>query len=240
VGLPTLPPDQSDFFCCHGVKMSISIMSQVWKLQDLDGSSLLLMLAIADMANDDGVCWPGIKHLASKVRLKERQTINLINELIERGYLERKRRQSTSNVYQINMGAIFRTCNEMHSVCAEDCTPNVQPIALKSSVNHKDNHQIDDAAKPPRPSRKKPTPEETALNAKAKSLIDEFIELSSLKPVSPADWGKWQKMAKYLAGYHVEPPDIRAAYYHERQYGKNPISWIGSIKARAISQHREQ
>lgn len=115
------------------------------------------------------------------------------------------------------------------------------PAPSPSPSPNQDNlNNIDDAAKPARHSRKKPTPEETALNAKAKSLIDEFIELSSLKPVSPADWGKWQKMAKYLVGYHVEPPDLRAAYYHERQYGKNPISWIGSIKARAISQHREQ
>lgn len=114
------------------------------------------------------------------------------------------------------------------------------PAPSPSPSPNQDNlNNIDDAAKPARPSRKKPTPEETIENQKAKALIDEFTELSNLKPVSKADWGKWYKMAKYLVGYHVEPQDLRAAYHHERQYGKNPISWIGSIKARAISQHRE-
>lgn len=225
--------------------MSIFIMSQVWKLADLDGSSLLLMLAIADMANDDGLCWPGIKHLANKVRLKERQTINLINELEEKGYLTRKRRQSTSNVYQIEMGAISRMCNVVHPTYAEDCTPDMQPIAVKSSVNPNNEKEEEKKESAPKrtlskPKKPKPSLEEIEINLKSKELLTTFIETSDIKPVSPNEWGKSMVMAKFLLAHRVTPEDIKAAYSHERQYGKNPISWIGSIKARAISQHREQ
>lgn len=63
--------------------MSIKVMTKVWELSKHSGSKLLLQLAIADHANEDGVCWPGNIHLAKKCRLSMRHTKRLIEELIE-------------------------------------------------------------------------------------------------------------------------------------------------------------
>ena len=68
--------------------MSIAVMSEVWKSSSLKGSRLLLLLAIADHADDDGVAWPGIDSLARKTRMSRRQTITNIQALIEAGELE--------------------------------------------------------------------------------------------------------------------------------------------------------
>jgi hypothetical protein len=61
--------------------MSIEIMSKVWASSIHKGSSLLLLLAIADNANNDGGAFPGIDYLAHKVRMSRRQTQRLVQEL---------------------------------------------------------------------------------------------------------------------------------------------------------------
>jgi len=46
--------------------MSIKVMSYVWEASKAKGSELLLLLAIADHAADDGYCWPGIPRWRGK------------------------------------------------------------------------------------------------------------------------------------------------------------------------------
>jgi hypothetical protein len=61
--------------------MSIKIMNAVWQFSKQKGTSLLLMIAIADNANDTGEAWPGIEYLAHKIRMSERQTQRLVRDL---------------------------------------------------------------------------------------------------------------------------------------------------------------
>ena len=56
-------------------------MNRVWKQSQQKGSALLLLLAIADNANDEGICWPGMQYLAEKTRLSKRQVQRLILDL---------------------------------------------------------------------------------------------------------------------------------------------------------------
>jgi len=61
--------------------MSIKAMTYVWARSKQKGSALVMMLAIADMANDDGDCWPGVGTLAKKTRMSERNAQKLIRKL---------------------------------------------------------------------------------------------------------------------------------------------------------------
>jgi hypothetical protein len=61
--------------------MSIKIMNRVWSDSKQKGSALLLLLAIADNCNDDGIGFPGIAYLANKTRMSDRQTQRLIQYL---------------------------------------------------------------------------------------------------------------------------------------------------------------
>jgi hypothetical protein len=65
--------------------MSIRVMAQVWGDSQQSGGKLLVLLALADYANDEGVCWPSIESLAAKARLSERQTQRVIRELESSG-----------------------------------------------------------------------------------------------------------------------------------------------------------
>lgn len=69
--------------------MSIKVMTKVWDQSQHKGSALLLLLAMADCANDDGgSCYPSIPTLSQKTRLNLRTVRRLIDELIESGELE--------------------------------------------------------------------------------------------------------------------------------------------------------
>jgi hypothetical protein len=61
--------------------MSIRIMSRVWALSTRRGGELLILLALADFANDEGESWPSIPTLARKARLTERQARRVLGNL---------------------------------------------------------------------------------------------------------------------------------------------------------------
>ena len=63
------------------LRMSIKIMSAVWERAPVDGGSLLVLLAMADFANDNGICWPSVPSLARKSRLSERQVQRVLRDL---------------------------------------------------------------------------------------------------------------------------------------------------------------
>lgn len=67
--------------------MSVRIMTRVWESSKATGSELLMLLAIADHANDEGICWPDVDTLCRKARVGRRQGQRAIHNLIERGEL---------------------------------------------------------------------------------------------------------------------------------------------------------
>lgn len=84
--------------------MSIRMMNDVWKYAPAKGSELLLLLAIADFADDDGGnAWPSMATLAKKTRLGERNVRYIVKELEDRGILEVKynKGRNNTNRYQI-------------------------------------------------------------------------------------------------------------------------------------------
>jgi hypothetical protein len=87
--------------------MSMRMMTQVWERSQHKGSELLLMLAIADNANDQGVAYPSKKTLAKKTRLSNRQVQRLIRVVV------------SSRELEVSEGTGPRGCNEYRIVLAE-------------------------------------------------------------------------------------------------------------------------
>lgn len=86
--------------------MSIKIMSRVWEKSKQGGSQLLLLLAIADNANDSGFAWPGQEYLAKKIRMNKRSIPRLAKKLHEVGelYIVDRSNQGKSNQYIVTTG----------------------------------------------------------------------------------------------------------------------------------------
>ena len=78
--------------------MSIKVMIHVWEKSRHEGTELLAALALADWANDDGVCWPTICRIAQRTRVSERQATNVIHALEASGelYVQRGRGRISS------------------------------------------------------------------------------------------------------------------------------------------------
>ena len=90
--------------------MSIQAMTWAWALEALDTSQAMVLLALADAANDDGfACWPSQETLARKSRMSVRSVKRHIATLRDAGLIDVETQSSTrgrrANLYRLHVGA---------------------------------------------------------------------------------------------------------------------------------------
>ena len=140
--------------------MSISIMTQVWKESPFEHSLLLVHLALADQANDEGYCWPAVKSIAKKCRLDERYTRKLLNQMVEQGFLEKGINEGKrgTNVYLVRGTPVEKdplvkkTGGENRQAVSQDpsplspktAEPSVEPSVLKNSKARGTQEEIEE------------------------------------------------------------------------------------------------
>lgn len=88
--------------------MSLRLMSAAWAA-NLPSTPKLVLLALADNANDEGNCAPSIKTIMGKCSLSERAIFTNINLLEKSGFLFRQSRQFKSNIYTITPPNTWQT-----------------------------------------------------------------------------------------------------------------------------------
>lgn len=86
----------------------IEYSNRVWAHSKQQGTKLVLLLAIADMTNENYYyCWPSLETLQEKARLAHRQNaIRAIDELESAGelWVERGRGRACTNAYVVTVG----------------------------------------------------------------------------------------------------------------------------------------
>lgn len=90
--------------------MSVRTMAAVWAGSTHSGTELLMLLAIADFADDDGRAYPAVPTLARKCRMSPRNVNHLLPRLTSSGELVIKAGQgpNRTNLYHINLNALER------------------------------------------------------------------------------------------------------------------------------------
>ena len=130
-------------------------MSLVWDTAAVGGSELLVLLAMADYANDDGTSiYPSVKSLAKRARLSEDQTRRIIHKLIADGVVELVEQggwngnRNKSNEYRIILdsagklqGGVLADCRDGTGVDARggtraDASTVLAPMQEDPSYNH--------------------------------------------------------------------------------------------------------
>lgn len=86
--------------------MSFEALDWAWR-QPLKQGPKLVLLALADYANDDGVCWPGVDALVEKTSMSRSAVIEAIKALTEAGLVAVEKRADAngyraSNRYHLN------------------------------------------------------------------------------------------------------------------------------------------
>src|SRR6266540_4691977 len=89
-----------------GRRVSIRVMNWVWEHSTAKGSELLLLLAIADAADDHGRnAFPSISTLAAKTRMSRRTVQRLVVKLEDDGHLILQRAGGCrANTYEVVLG----------------------------------------------------------------------------------------------------------------------------------------
>lgn len=82
-------------------------MSAVWGM-DLSTTDKMVLLALADWSNDDGVCWPSMAQLEVKTSLTNRAIRASVARLKEAGHLSREERSGKGVIYTLHPGTTFR------------------------------------------------------------------------------------------------------------------------------------
>jgi hypothetical protein len=86
--------------------MSIRTMNRIWDTQTSPGTHRLLLMALADRADEDGICWPGVDYLSSKVQVKVRQVQKMLRDLESTGelFVQINRGRGRTNQYFVTVG----------------------------------------------------------------------------------------------------------------------------------------
>lgn len=167
-------------------------MNAVWENAPLSGNELLLLLALADFANDEGECWPSQATLALKTRMSERSVIRMVKKLAEQGaiFIQQERRgRSTRNSYTIIFGAL------RENGLRQSVTVNEEVQGDKSDVQGDTAMSPESPIEPPGP---KPTSTASKRNIIWDILVEQFGEPA---PSERSDFGKTVKEIKAnLAG----------------------------------------
>lgn len=106
--------------------MSLSASTYIWKTTKQKGNALVVLLALADYADKDGLAWPKIESLAAKARMSTRTVYRVLNQLKASGdiLIMEGVNHWTANHYQI-VGLSDLICqgggdnsgNEVSTIC---------------------------------------------------------------------------------------------------------------------------
>ncbi len=127
---------------------------------NLPPTETLLMLALSDYADENGVCWPSKETLARRSRVSKRTVDKYINLLAENGWLKiEEHRGRKSNCYYLNINKIYR---EGQVETCKPCRSEVQPMLQVRPATHAapeppyNHHITPPAPSAPAPRERKP------------------------------------------------------------------------------------
>lgn len=112
--------------------MTIRAMNWAWGVE-LPPNLKLVLLKLADRANDDGECWPGNASIAKACCIGERTLVRYMAKLEELGLMQIKRRHNDdgkriTNSYQLNLDGSL-SANLAHGLSAKSDQNHVPTVA---------------------------------------------------------------------------------------------------------------
>ena len=177
--------------------MSVYIMSAVWDLP-LAASDKLVLLSLADHADDRGRCYPSVKRLRERTGLSERGVQTVVKRLVEAGLLhvDANAGQGGANLYTITPPA-----------------PDAPPHQMRPRTR---------CAKPPQevhPNRQEPSSVSGEARARVPSFEDFWAEWPDQrnKPRAEKAWKKLNPehrreahrlCAEWFASWQAANPDL--------------------------------
>ncbi|WP_136437833.1 helix-turn-helix domain-containing protein [Haemophilus influenzae] len=115
--------------------MSMRLMVQAMNCKVGNPARKLVLLKLADNANDDGICFPSYQYIADKCEMTRRSAISHIECLIKMGLVSKKERKnkdgSISNLYFLHL----EQGSEKSALGGENISLGSEKFALGGSEN---------------------------------------------------------------------------------------------------------
>ena len=115
--------------------MSMRLMVQAMNCKVGNPARKLVLLKLADNANDDGICFPSYQYIADKCEMTRRSAISHIEYLIKMGLVSKKERKnkdgSISNLYFLHL----EQGSEKSALGGENISLGSEKFALGGSEN---------------------------------------------------------------------------------------------------------
>lgn len=117
-------------------------MNWAWDIE-LQPALKLVLLKLADRANDDGECWPGQESIAKACGVGARTLVRHIATLEQMGLIRTERRYGEDGRRDTNMYVLSLSANLAHGLSAKSCTNHVPTVAL--TLNEEPTYETTDA-----------------------------------------------------------------------------------------------
>jgi Fe2+ or Zn2+ uptake regulation protein len=152
--------------------MSIHLISQAWKTPVSDFKAKLVLLKLADNANDEGVAWPHIETIVAETSLCRRSVFRALTVLEESGLITRHRgRNEVVYTIQKCLTDTSRSASQTPQKCLTDTSTGASQ-ALTLTKEPSREHIVSETEKPKR--FKKPTIHE--VHAYGMTLTPRFLK----------------------------------------------------------------
>lgn len=113
--------------------MSLMLMAQAFGAQVGNAARKLVLLKLADNANDQGECWPSYQYIADQCEISRRSAMDHIEALCSAGLVQKRTRKgpkgNSTNIYVVSLGG------ENSAPPSENSAPPSETVALPPSEN---------------------------------------------------------------------------------------------------------
>jgi hypothetical protein len=192
--------------------MSVRVMTAVWAIT-LPDSEKLVLLALADCANDEGVCWPSMATLAAKCSKSDRTVQAAIKALVGKGHLTRNEILGKGCNYTVHPRS---GCAPEAAAPRKDFTPEAIADTPEAASDKPSRTII--------PKKDKPS-----LGKRATKIPSDFAPVMSGKTASVvAGWppGKFADVVEHFIDHHTAKGTLSHDWQASwRTWVKNDAKW---------------
>lgn len=221
-------------------------INTVFETSGISGGARLIMLALADRANDDGEAWPGIADIAKRAELSERHTKRIIKKLVADGLVEIQRGggRSRTNRYQLKGDVGVTVCDPetvtsapetvtsappKGDICGAKGDVGVTPTPLTLSRTHKKPSRRFSVAH--REQIYQAYPRHVGKAAALRKIDQVLAELAKRSGIdNPVAWllARVQAFAQSPAGRAGQFTPHPATWFHKGKYDDDDQEWARS------------
>lgn len=214
----------------------MSIAAMVWAFEQKipDAQTKLILLALCDHANGDGICWPSQEGLADKASCSVDTVQRHLQQLVDLGFLRCRRRPRRTTIYMLSLGKkrmkpqIAVSDHKMLKPQTQDVEAAL--LRYKPSIDSKPSIEEDSNAPTARASPLRAElfedaepvdePPKAKLFRKGKTAL---VSLGLSEQRSGAVIGQWLKQ-------RYDPIGILAAIdYAQKQCAISPVAYVTQI-----------